>query len=445
MDYLAAIAVIEKLLKERSVEGYEIMLGTSRNLSVEVKEQKVDTFKCSTPVGVSIRVLRNGGMGFSYSTSLEERALSRMIDNAVIGAASQTPDEFYGFPEPQTYREMPDIFDGEMAGVDEAEKVARAMELERLALAFDPRVKRVRKATYGESNYEVMIVNSRGVRGSYRGTSVSSSVSVVAEEGDDSQMGWDFGFSPRFSGVDVAAVAASAASKAVGGLGARRISTMRCPVVLDNHVATEFLEVLAPSFLAEHVLKQKSLLAGRTGELLFAPCLSIRDDGTLSGGMATTPFDGEGVAHRNTTLVAEGVVQGFLYDTLYARKLGTDSTGNSTRGGVKGAPHMGVTNFFIENGRTPPADLCAGIERGMLITDVIGMHTANPISGDFSVGAAGFLIEGGTITAPVRGVAIAGNVIELFRNVEQVGNDLRFYGSVGAPALRIAALDVSGE
>ncbi|MFZ3207314.1 MAG: metallopeptidase TldD-related protein, partial [Geobacteraceae bacterium] len=230
-----------------------------------------------------------------------------------------------------------------------------------------------------------------------------------------------------------------------GLLGAGKIATMRCPAVLDNYVATEMLEVLAPSFLAESVYKGKSLLADRMGERLFASGLNIRDDGALAGGMATAPFDGEGAPQSNTLLVADGVLQGYLYDTFYACKMGGNSTGNAGRGGVKSPPRLAVSNFFIENGKVSPEALFAGIGRGVMITEVMGMHTANPISGDFSVGAAGFLIENGVLTAPIKGIAIAGNILELFGSVEQAANDLRFFGAVGAPSIRIAALDVSGE
>jgi len=215
--------------------------------------------------------------------------------------------------------------------------------------------------------------------------------------------------------------------------------------VLDNRVATEILEVIAPAFLAENVQKGKSLLAGRIGEDIFSPMLRIRDDGTLPGGMGTAPFDGEGVPQQNTVLVDKGRLAGYLYDTYRARKAGMVSTGNATRGSSKSPPLMGVSNFFIDNGDTPFAGLLQGIERGILVTTVMGMHTANPISGDFSVGAAGFLIERGSVTVPVKGIAIAGNIMELFHSVELVGNDLRFFGVVGAPSLRIAELDVSGE
>lgn len=444
MNFQDTAARIEKLLRARALDGYEIMLGASRNLSIEVKEQKVDTFKCSAPVGASIRVLKDRRMGFSFSTSLEEPDLARMIDNAVVGAAAQTEDVCHGFPSPAACPDIAGMFDDRLSEIGEEKKIGRTMELERLVLAADPRVSKIRKSSYGESSYRVFLRNSRGVEGEYRGTSVSSSVSAIAEADGDSQMGWDFGFSTHFDEVSVAEIAGRAAKKAAGLLGAGKLATMRCPAVLDNYVATEILEVLAPSFLAENVQKGKSLLAGRLGEKLFASVLRIRDDGTLPGGMATTPFDGEGVPHHDTVLVEEGRLLGFLYDTFYACRDGQHSTGNAARGGVKSPPHMGVTNFFIEKGRVPATALLEGIGTGVLITDVMGMHTANPVSGDFSVGAAGFLIENGTVSGPVKGFAIAGNIVELFRNVELVGDDLRFFGAVGAPSLLIAALDVSG-
>ncbi len=445
MNFQETASRIEKLLTSRPLDGWEIFSVASRNLSIEVKEQKVDSFTCSEPVGVSVRVLKAGSMGFSFSTSMDETDLARMIDSAVVGAENQTPDEFHAFPLPEAYPDIPGMFDEGLAMVGEEEKIGRALELERLTLAADPRVKRVRKASYGESTFEVAIRNSLGVGGSYRGSSVSSSVAALAEEGGDSQMGWDFGFGTAYAGVRVEEIARTAAAKAAGLLGARKIPTMRCPAILDNYVATDILEVLAPAFLAENVQKGKSLLAGGEGKRLFAECLKMRDDGILPGGMATAPFDGEGAPRRNTVLVEGGILRGYLYDTCCGRRGGHASTGNAARGGVKGPPRMGINNLFIENGSESFTALAEGIGRGLLVTSVMGMHTANPISGDFSVGAAGFLIEKGVVTAPVKGVAIAGNIMELFRRVEGVGSDLRFFGAVGSPSLRIAEMDVSGE
>lgn len=436
---------ILKLVKERSVDGYEITIGSSHNLSLEVKEGKLDTFKCSSPLGVSIRVLKSGGMGFSYSTSLATGDLQLMVENALVSAVNQTPDSWQDFPGPQSYPELSGLFDEGLSDVDEARKIDCAMELERLTLEADTRVKRVRKASYGESAYLVYIRNSRGVEGFSRGTSVSASVSAAAEDGGDSQMGWDFAFGNFFSDIHVDRIAASAASRAVGLLGARKIPSMNCPVVLENHVAADILEVLAPSFMAENVLKGKSMLAGRTGQRIFSREMTIRDNGILRGGMATAPFDAEGVPQQDTLLVEDGSIMAFLYDSYWARRNGAHSTGNATRGGIKGPPHMGVTNFYIESGTVPAVELLGGMGKGVLITDVMGMHTANPISGDFSVGASGFLVENGSVSFPVKEIALSGNIIELFASVDKVGNDLRFFGSVGSPSLLISALDVSGQ
>jgi PmbA protein len=444
VNIIALADRVEDLLKKRALDGYEIMTGHSNTLSIEAKDGKIDTFKAAEPVGVSIRTLKQGGMGFSYSSSFVDADLLRMVDAACTGAQLQTPDQFNLLPPDSLYEEMPELLDNNLAAVPVADKVEQALELERLTLAADERIKRVRKASYAESLYSVHLRNSNGLYGSYAGSSVSSSVAAIAEAADDAQMGWDFGFSTGFASIDIAAIANGAVKMAASQLGAQKIAGMNCPVVIDCRIAADFLGLLAPSFSAEHLFKGKSLLQGKAGQRLFPAAITIRDDATLRGGMATAPFDGEGVAAQNTLLVDQGVVKGFLYDTEYAARMGAVSTGNSARSGVKGLPHLGSSNFFIENGTAAPISLRAGIARGVLLTSVIGMHTANPVSGDFSVGAAGFLIENGEITIPVKGLAISGNVINLFENVEMVADDLRFFSSVASPTLRIGSLDISG-
>lgn len=445
MEIDRIIDQIELLLRKHTLDGWEIMAGTSRNLSMEVKDQKVDTFRCSAPVGVSVRLLKGEGLGFSFSTSLDKVDLERMIGNAITGADTQTPDRFNDLPGALPIPELAGLYDPKLASVPEDEKISRAMELERLTLAADPRLKRVRKSSYGESEYSVAIRNSQGISAGYTGTSVSSSIAVIAEAGGDSQMGWDFGYSSFFHEVDIAAIASGAAERATALLGATTIPTMRCTALFDSHVAGEILGVLAPSFMAESVQKGKSMLEGKLGERIFSPLVRIRDNGIFPGGMATTPFDGEGVPCQDTLLVDGGVVKGFLYDSYCARKDGCNSTGNAARAGARGLPHMGVSNFYLENGTSNRGELMRSISRGILITDLIGMHTANPISGDFSVGASGFLIENGSVSRPVKGVAVAGNIMDLFSKVEAVGDDLRFFGSVASPSLRISELDLSGR
>lgn len=437
---------VETLLKGRQLDDYEIVVLQSRDLNIEAKGGKLDAFKCAEPFGLALRVQCGEGLGFSFSTTLDPAALSRMVDGAVVAAKMQTPDPCNCLPLPYpSYPELAGLYDERLALVPEELKIERALELERLVLSRDPRLKRVRKSSYGESLYQVFIRNSHGLNAGYRGSYLTCSVTAVAEADGDAQTGWDFGFARSFSGIDLESIADGAGRKATSLLGARSIPTMRCQVVFDNRVASDLLDVVSASFLAESVQKGKSLFAGKLGERVFSELITVRDNGVLADGMASAPCDGEGVPQQDTLLMEGGVLQGFLYDSYWGKRMGCRSTGNATRSGVKGPPRLGVHNLLIEPGDQPLEALIAGVAKGVLITDVMGIHTANPISGDFSVGASGFYLEGGAIQYPVKGIAVAGNLLELFKGVDMVGNDLRFYGSAGSPALRVGELDLSGS
>ncbi|HWI54368.1 MAG TPA: metallopeptidase TldD-related protein, partial [Desulfobacteria bacterium] len=249
----------------------------------------------------------------------------------------------------------------------------------------------------------------------------------------------------NFRELDPLRIGREAAQKAVRKLGAATVGTQKAVIVFDPYVATNFLGVIAPALSAEAVQKGKSLFGGRVGQTVASDKISIIDHGAMPGGISSAPFDGEGVPTSKTVLVQNGELKGFLHNTYTAAKDGVTSTGNGTRGSFKSTPEVGTTNFYIEPGPHSPDDMLKDISSGLYITDVMGMHTANPISGDFSVGAAGIWIENGKLTKPVRGVAIAGNILELLKEVEGVGSDLSFFGSKGSPTIRIAKMTVSGS
>jgi len=193
------------------------------------------------------------------------------------------------------------------------------------------------------------------------------------------------------------------------------------------------------------VQKGKSFLAGKIGQTVAAGNFTLVDDGTSPQGIASFPFDGEGVATQRTVLIDRGILKGFLYDTYTANKANTKSTGNGVRGSFRSLPGVGITNLFVLPGVSRPEQLIKEVSQGLFVTEVMGIHTANPISGDFSVGAAGILIENGELTRPVRSITIAGNLQEFLQGVEGVGEDLRFFGGIGAPTLRVKGLSIAGE
>ncbi|MFC1737405.1 metallopeptidase TldD-related protein, partial [Candidatus Hydrogenedentota bacterium] len=216
-------------------------------------------------------------------------------------------------------------------------------------------------------------------------------------------------------------------------------------VVFDSSVASEFLDIAAASVKADHVLKNKSLFAGMLGEQVAADCVQVVDDGRLERGIYATPFDGEGIPTRDTSIIEDGILKSYLHSVYTAGKMKAGVTGNGMRGSYSGLPEVGTTNLYLKNGDKTPEDIFAECGDGFLVTSAMGVHTANPISGDFSVGASGLWIEGGKPGRPVRGVTIAGNIKELLKSITTIGNDLRFFGSCGSPSILVSSLMVSGE
>ncbi|MBW1740372.1 MAG: TldD/PmbA family protein [Deltaproteobacteria bacterium] len=432
-------------LSHKGLDGYEAFMTCSRGLTIEIKDGVIDVFVTSENAGLSLRVLKGQRPGFAFSTDLSPEIVSDLIEQVVQGASVTDPDPFVGFPLPSSSPPPQlDQFDHDLQRIPVEEKIDRTRSLEAAARSSDPRIKKVRKAAYHETAGSITICNHTGLKLSYEKTLVSGSILVVAEDGGNAEIGWDYGFSSFFDQIDMASIGATAARRAVTMLGARSVKSRQAPAVLPPWVASDILKVLSASFTADNVQKGKSLLIGRMGKQVFSPHITIVDDGLYPGGLASSPFDDEGSPHERSVLVSEGVLQGFLYDQYTANKESRCSTGNAGRHGIKAPPSVQATNFYIQNGSLAPDELLSSLPEGLMVTDIIGLHTADPISGDFSVGAAGLWIKDGETVFPVKGIAISGNLIELFRNVDGVGTDLKFYGPFGSPSLRISTLNIAG-
>ena len=240
-------------------------------------------------------------------------------------------------------------------------------------------------------------------------------------------------------------MARNAATNAAELLGAGKAPTLTCPAILRNDVMADLIDFLSSSFSAEQVDRGRSMISMQSlGKKLFSPAVTLVDDGLLAGGLATSPFDGEGSASSTTTLISGGVVNQLLSDTYHARKLGIRSTGSSSRG-IKSPPSISTSNLFLKAGTTSFDSLLSGIRQGVVITDLMGVHTANPVTGDFSLGASGFLVENGRVTRPISGFAVAGNILGVLGKIEALGNDFRFFGSTGAPSALISEISIGGN
>jgi PmbA protein len=451
------------ILMKKSIDGYEIYLDQSSHFYVESKGGRVDTLQTSHAFGMAIRVLTHQRMGFSFVTSPHPSSsvhgnvpegVGRMIEDAIISAEATTADPCFDFA-PLLKKQPPNlpIFDETLAGISEKTKIEKAKLTEEMARSIDPgRIKKVRKASYEEILSRITLINSNGLKFSYSSSLVSASATAVAEESSESEMGWDFDFSHFFNDLDAGNVGRKAGTKALERLGGKKIPSGRYPILLHNEVASEFLSLLAHSFLAEQVQKGKSHLKGKKGEKFFSPLLSIVDDGLYPKGISSSPVDGEGIPGQQTVLVAQGELFGYLYDRYWARRenlslMGSrvESTGSSRRSSIKLPPGIGISNLYIRPGKYSFPELLKEIHQGVVIKEVMGLHTADPISGDFSLGCSGDWIEGGERVYPIKSSAVAGNLFKLFQNVIGIGEDLRFFGKVGSPSLWVEGLEISGS
>jgi len=234
-----------------------------------------------------------------------------------------------------------------------------------------------------------------------------------------------------------------AAARTLRRLGARKVPTCEVPVVFDPETAADLLGHVFRALSGYSVFRNATFLKDRVGDAVASPLLTIVDEGRRRRGLGSRPFDGEGLPTRRNVPLESGVLRYYLCDAYSARKIGARPTGNARRG-IAGGPGVGAGNLCFAAGTTPPETLIAEVERGLYVTDLIGFGV-DLVSGDYSQGAVGHWIENGHLVHPVHEVTIAGNLKDMLRDVDGVGTDLEFRGSVAAPTLRIRRMTVSGS
>ncbi|NIA15398.1 MAG: TldD/PmbA family protein [Nitrospiraceae bacterium] len=438
--------------RKRQASDADVVWTHDVNLTIDVAGGKLETLEFSEAIGLGVRLFTDDRrMGFAYTTALDD-GLDFIVEAAWQNALASDPDEHNVLPEGAEVSD--DDWTQESFGEIPVErKVTFCRELERKVLDGDPRIAHVQQASYGDTRGEFAIANSRGLRRSFRNAYCSCSVvaaaaqeALASREGSDSEMGWEWDFGATFEALRQDWVAAGCVRRATRALGGRACETKAMPVVLENGVAAQFLGILLPGLTASQVLKGKSLFIDRVGETVASEAVSLVDQNDLPEGLNRAPFDAEGVSAQRTTLLDAGTLKSFLQNTYTAHRMGLASSGNACRGGgFRGVPEVGATNVFLEPGTRSQEELLAEAGNGLFVTHAMGVHMADPISGDFSLGIQGLRIENGRLGAPVRGVTIAGNLKDFLQDVAMVGSDLRFFGATGTPSLLVSEMMVSGQ
>ncbi len=426
-----------------AAEAYVIKADATE---LEIVEQKVETMKFANDIGVGIRVVSDyGQIGFAYTSSFDKYSINEAIESSLINCSKSFRDPCNRLPTAKADKTADIRTDRSIRTIKIEDKIKLAKNTELAAINSDKRIKRGERIKYQDMIYDIAIVNSYGIFADYQSNVCGISAVVLAEENDEIQRGMALKYSRNFEELQAETVGQEAANDATRLLGAQRIPTVKASILLSPFIAANMFSIMISAICADSAQKGKSPLHNRLNQKVVSPLISLIDDGTLDNGIASSPVDGEGVITQQTDIIVDGRLNQFLHNSYTANKCGVLSTGNGVRHSFKSLPEVGPTNIFIKSGIEQATDIIKGTQTGLYVTNVMGIHTANTITGDFSLAADGIWIKSGEFVGPVRGVAIAGNILDLFSNVDAVGDDLRFFGSRGAPTLRISEIMISGS
>jgi PmbA protein len=426
----------------------EAYAGESRKSEVKARRGEVESLSASETRGLGVRVISDGRLGYAWAADPEPAEAAELLRAARAGAEHTTADEANVLPDPAEAEPISDLYREDQASLGPERKVGLALDLERAAVSAERDVTKVEETIYGDALSRVAIASTTGVEAEYARTDCWCVVIALAERDGETQTGFSFRVARELDELDWEGVAREAAHRGARLLGARKPGTERLPVVLDPWAAASFLGVLAGILSAEEVQKGRSLLAGMLGQEMASDRLTLVDDGRLPEGPAAAPFDDEGVPTGRTPVIEAGTLRAFLHNTQTARREGTASTGNASRAGYRGVPGVAPTNLLVEPGDRDAEALLRDAGRAVYVQDVSGVHSgANPVSGEFSVGATGLRVEGGALSEPLREMTIASTLPEVLRRVEAVGSDLRFFpggGAIGTPTILVGEMTVAG-
>jgi PmbA protein len=445
MEQLAADVV--KHARELGATDAECTISEGDEFSASVRMRQVESLKEAGSRGAGVRILAGQRAGSSYTSDLSREGIETMVRAAIELAKITSEDPNAGLPEPGELGSIHDdlgLYDDAIAGMETERKIAQARQAEEVALAFDPRIQNSEGATFDSYLGRRVFANSRGFVGSYRTSSCGLSVVPVAKQ--NGSMERDYWHSAARAAARLESpeeVGRRAAERALRRLNPRKAATQKAPVIFEPRTARSLLGDLFDAVNGSAIYRHASFLAGKLGEKIASENLTVIDDATLPGLFGTSPFDDEGVTARRTMVVERGVLKSYLLNTYSARKLGMKTTGNASRG-ITGNAGVGPGNFFVEAGDCTPEQIIAGIRNGLYVTELIG-QTANTVNGDYSCGAAGLWIENGELAYAVSEITIAGNLKHMLMNVEQIGSDLDFRGSIAAPTILIGEMTISGH
>jgi PmbA protein len=452
LELESLVADVVVLAMKGGASDAEAVVREGDEFSVNVRMGQVETLQESGSRGLGLRVFLGTRSASTSTSDLTPDGIRQLVDGALALAKVTEEDPFTGLPEMAEFGSIAGdlhLYYEDVYSLPSAERIEWARRAEAAALAFDPRITNSDGGSFDAATGRKVMANSRGFVGGYRSSYAGVSAAPLAMDanGQMQRDGWWSG-SRRMADLESPeSIGQEAARRTIRRLGARKVATQRVPIVFAPEVARSLLGSVFEAASGDSIWRGASFLAGKLGEPIAAPSLTIIDDNfmllpTGAGGYGSTPFDGEGLPSLRTVVVENGVLCTYLLNTYSARKLGLKSTHNASRG-LAGTPGIGCGNLYLEPGTQAPDQIIAEVPAGLYVTSLMGFGV-NVVTGDYSRGATGLWIENGQLTHAVEEVTIAGNLAEMLMNVTAIGNDLEFRGSVASPTLRIDGMTIAG-
>ncbi len=425
----------------KGCKDVELYVEKSEELNVEIRLGEIDKYQESKSQGIGIRVIVGDRQSLVYGTSDKIVDLQKGINEAIEIIEFMDEDEIVlnGNEQFQRTIESTNILDTTFE-----DKVKYIIKQEEDGISKKADKALVESTIYDENKYSKLIINSRGLMKKESGSYCGSSISLAINKEGVNETGYSYYYTRDFNELLKQDLGKEAYAKAYEMIGAGMVSTQKYLTLFTPDVVVDLMRLLAYSFNGENIYKGKSLFKDKLGEKVISDKLNIVDNGLEIGALGFSHFDGDGINIRENRIIDKGIFSGGLYNLSIAQKLGLKTTGNASRS-YGSLPSIGYHNLYIENGNTKIAEMVKEMNNGIIIKELMGLHMANPITGEFSLGASGLKVINGKISSGFRGVTISGNILEILSNVLAIGDDFQRRTSVGAPSLLIQDVIVSGS
>jgi PmbA protein len=446
VDHNQFSAQVFDLAKKAGFSEWELYYEDKESLKLQAFQGEIIEYASSNTKGANFRGIFNGQLGSSFSEILDSESAEMIVQKAKASAQlTEVEDLVFIYGEKQEYPQI-ELVHPALVEANIERKINLVLNNEKQAMGTG-KIDKIFGTYYIDGYVRKRALNSHGLDLTYAHNHALMYMEVIASLAGTTYSATDYEINQDFAALEQTPLGLRSAEKVDARKGASPVKSGQYPVILENSAAASLLAAHMSVFSAEAAQKGMSLLKDKEGAMIAAEKITLVDDPLLAGGMASAPFDGEGVPCRRKNLIENGQLATLLHNLKTARKANRETTGNASRGGFKGTIGVSHSNAYIQKGTITAAEMIKKMSDGLVITELDGLHAGtNAITGDFSLGARGFLVRGGVIERPVNQIVLSGNFFTLLKEVAELADDLRFYFEpVGSPSLLIPSLSVAGE